>query len=205
MRNICKVPKCSRHCKGQGLCSRHYSQWLIHGKILDHTRYDSNEIIIKGNIAEIVLYNSKCKEKARAIIDAEDVERIKNYKWYLNNQGYVTTTIKSKKIRIQHLINNLESNRKVQIDHKDRDKLNNCKSNFRVCTHMENNWNSIKNKNNTTGFKGVFAAGEKWRSQIMANRKLYYLGTFKTKVEAVKAYNKAAIKHHGEFACLNNI
>jgi len=37
----------------------------------------------------------------------------------------------------------------------------------------------------------------------MTNRKSKFIGYFKDEIEAAKAYDKAAIKHHGEFAGLN--
>ena len=35
--------------------------------------------------------------------------------------------------------------------------------------------------------------------------KLIYIGRFKNKEEAAQAYNKAAIKYHGEFAFINKL
>ncbi|MCK5611795.1 hypothetical protein KAR91_58540 [Candidatus Pacearchaeota archaeon] len=43
----------------------------------------------------------------------------------------------------------------------------------------------------------------KWRVVILKDKKKYHIGYFDCKIEAAKAYNKAAIKYHGEFARLN--
>ena len=40
---------------------------------------------------------------------------------------------------------------------------------------------------------------------IKGNKKNIFLGSFKDKKDAAKAYNEAAIKYHGEFARLNII
>jgi len=170
------------------------------------TIYTPNEIIIKGDIAEIILYDVKGNERARCIIDVEDVEKVKGYKWHLQH-GYVSTYQKSGDISIQHIILGIKPDRKRMVDHRDRNKLNNRKFNFRVCTNTENTRNRTKPKTNTSGYKGIFWRKERkrWVVRISANKKEIYIGYFKDKIEAAMAYNRAAIKHHGEFACLNRI
>ena len=179
----------------------------LYGKILKRTKYDPNEIIIKGDIAEIILYNNKCEEVARTIIDAEDVERVNGYKWHMNGQGYAATRPKGEIIKLQHLITNVSANYNNQIDHKDRDRLNNRKSNFRFCTQADNAKNSTMPTNNTSGFKGVswLKNNKKWRARITLDNELISLGLFKDILNAARAYNKAALKYHGEFACLNKL
>ena len=64
------------------------------------------------------------------------------------------------------------------------------------------------NKNNTSGYKGVFKNVNKkfpWKACINVNCEKIYLGQFRTKEDAAKAYNEAAIKLHGFFARLNEI
>lgn len=197
---ICKIVGCNKKHDSHGYCGKHNMQIKRYGIILKRTIRDRNEIKIKNNIAEIILYNRKNKEVARAIIDVEDVERVKNYKWSLTPQGYVRTVLNGKDIKIQHILMG-----KGLIDHKDRNRLNNRKSNFRQCTTTENLRNRRKPKNNTSGYKGVWWNGVKWVSEIRINRKKLYLGAFKEKLDASMAYNRAAKKYFGEFACLNNL
>ena len=169
----------------------------------ERNQYDPNEIIIRGDIAEIVLYDKQCNEKARTIIDAEDVEKIKGYKWCFG-QGYAVTNTGGWFRHIQHLILGIEPSRTRIVDHRDRNPLNNRKSNFRFCTQAENLSNRPKPKNNTSGFKGVRKHRKKWQARIVINQTTTYLGTFKTRLEAAKAYNIACLKYHGEFACLDH-
>ena len=196
---------CNTKYYAKGYCKKHYRHIWKYGKILNRTRFDPNEIITKGGITEVVLY-SQNQEIARTTIDAEDVKKIKKHKWRVSD-GYAAANIKGKNVQIQHIIMGVKANWENQIDHKDRDRLNNRKSNFRFCTNAENTRNRKKPITNTSGFKGVswVKRDKKWRAAITINKKWIHLGVFKDKAEAAKAYNKAALKHHGEFAHLNEI
>lgn len=205
---ICKVKGCSGKHKSKGYCKKHYAQLLTYNKILERIIFDPNEIIIKGNIAEIVLYNIKCEEIDRAIIDSEDVKIIKKHKWCKDSLGYVATGSSGRlRTRIQHYIMGIKANKNHIIDHKDRNKLNNRKSNFRFCTNAENLRNRPKSSNNKSGFKGVFWSNQNksWQSQIGINGKSIHLGGFEDKRKAAIAYNIAATKYFGEFAYLNEV
>lgn len=203
----CKEDGCNGKCHSKGLCNKHYLQLWHHGKIFKRTKYDPNEIIIKGDIAEIVLYNNKCKEVARTTIDSEDVDKIKGYKWGLSDKGYVRTRLKKGMLQIQHIVLGVKPNRERQIDHRNRNPLINQKTNLRLCTAIGNNRNKSKPKNNKSGYKGVYwnKESKKWRAIIRVNKKAIHLGLFKDKTKAAVVYNEAAIKFHKEFACLNKL
>lgn len=53
------------------------------------------------------------------------------------------------------------------------------------------------------GIKGVSKSGNNYTANMMLNRKHIYLGSFSTIEEAARAYNRAAILYHGEYARLN--
>lgn len=92
-----------------------------------------------------------------------------------------------------------------QADHKNRNILDNRRSNLRVASNMQNQANRLKTKRSTSGYKGVswFKHLGKWRADIQKDGKLRYLGHFSDKVEAAKAYDRAALELFGEFALLN--
>ncbi len=151
---VCKVEGCNNKHHAKGYCSRHYMHICLYGKILKRTQYDRNEIIIKGDIAEILLYNSKCKEIVRTVIDTEDVPKIKEHKWRFSN-GYAKALVDGAHTGIPYIILGAAVVDGIQIDHKDRDKLNNRKANLRFCTNAQNCRNIGKPKNNTSGYKGI--------------------------------------------------
>lgn len=88
-----------------------------------------------------------------------------------------------------------------QVDHKDRNGLNNRWLNLRECTNSQNAANRGSQKNNKLGIKGVHKSkSEKYHAQIKVNGKRIHLGTFDTAEAATHAYQKAANKYFGKFA-----
>lgn len=54
---------------------------------------------------------------------------------------------------------------------------------------------------NTSGCRGIYYEGkfDRWRAQIIFQRKRYYLGTFKNKEDAIKARQRAEEELYGAF------
>ena len=91
------------------------------------------------------------------------------------------------------------------VDHVDGNGLNNQRANLRLATTSQNAINRGPQRDNTSGFKGVYwyKHDGKWRAQIRVNGKGYVLGCFSDPAEAARAYDIAAMELHGEFAWLN--
>jgi hypothetical protein len=149
-------------------------------------------------VIEIGLINSELK----TLIDEDDFELVSKHRWYLSKKGYAYT---APSVRIHRLIMRPASH--LQIDHINHNKLDNRKSNLRICTGEENARNCPISIRNTSGFKGVSSSLQNryriWRARIFFNKKEINIGSYKTKEEAAEAYNKMALKHYGEFAVLN--
>lgn len=92
------------------------------------------------------------------------------------------------------------------VDHR-RHSAGDAMYNLRIASPSQNQANSGRPKNNTSGFKGVgwSRAARKWRAFITVNHKQRHLGLFETKTDAAIAYNKAALVFFGSFAVLNAI
>ncbi len=145
-----------------------------------------------------------------ALIDDEDYTIVNLFKWYAKKAGnnwyaMTKTGLKEKQVNLlmHRLIMNLKPNERG--DHKDNSGLNNQKANMRKCTHSQNNRNSKKYKNASSIYKGVswHKRDRKWRARTTLNGKAIWLGSFKSEVEAAKAYDKFAKKNYGDFSNLN--
>jgi len=88
------------------------------------------------------------------------------------------------------------------VDHADLNRSNNCWSNLRESTQLQNTWNMPISKSNKSGFKGVSRRKDtgRWNAKIKANGKYLSLGCFDSPEQAAIAYKQAAIQFRGEFA-----
>jgi hypothetical protein len=87
---------------------------------------------------------------------------------------------------------------KQQIDHIDGNKQNNAISNLRDVNQTLNQQNRTKaRKDSSSGLMGVTKEGSKYKAQIKAHKKTFYLGMFQTAQEAFEAYKQAKLQLHG--------
>lgn len=125
----------------------------------------------------------------------------------LDGRGYLHVNILNRFVRVHRIVFFLRWRwAPSEVDHRDNDKLNNRISNLRAATRRQNSGNSSLGRNNTSGYRGVsFSSRSKmWHAQIKVNGRQTYLGRFSTPVEAARCYDRAARKHFGRFAKLNN-
>jgi hypothetical protein len=99
----------------------------------------------------------------------------------------------------------LEVDEKVKVDHRDHNGLNNQRGNLRSASVAQNTQYQRLSSANTSGFKGVGWSKryKNWEAGIQRKGKHFFLGSFKDKVEAAKAYDRAARRLFGRFALTN--
>lgn len=188
--------------KGVPYCKRHYLQMYRHGKILESTIYDRNEIIINDDYAIIKIKDKNQNPKDEAIIDVEDVEKIKDYKWYTSYGYCVTKGVESGSgIDIANVIFDDYDSR---FDHINHNRLDNRKINLRPVTAHQNAMNMGKKNTNTSGVTGIRQEDHcktiKWTATITHNYESKWLGSFESFDDAVKARLKEEIKLFGEYS-----
>jgi len=146
------------------------------------------------------------------LVDDADYGELSKHKWFANKMRGVyyaarwSRPIYGKRhiIPMHRQILGLEYGDPRQADHINHITLDNRHCNLRICTNQQNARNRKPNSNSSSIYKGVFYhQNKKWEAYITINRKRKHLGFFSNEQKAALAYNKAAKRYFGEFACLN--
>lgn len=92
----------------------------------------------------------------------------------------------------------------MQIDHKNRNGLDNSWPNLRLASPTQNSMNIGVDSRSGLGVKGVRFTKNGFEAHIGLGGKFTYLGRFKTVEEASSAYMAAELAAHPEFATAGN-
>jgi hypothetical protein len=148
-----------------------------------------------------------------AKVDPDDYERLRKYEWLTKkgkNSFYARRRVPTGKSKKEKLVYMHQMVVKVPkgmvIDHINQDGMDNRSDNLRPATYSQNLCNRKKRSGAMySKYKGVHwnKSHKKWAARITFEKKTIELGYYLSEIEAAKAYDRAAIKYHGEFACLN--
>jgi hypothetical protein len=133
-----------------------------------------------------------------ALVDDEDFEYLNQWKWYANKIGNTFYALRSihfykdgkrtgKAILMHREILNPENG--LDIDHINRNGLDNRRCNIRIVTRRQN----LQNRKNQAELIGSYIdhAHHNYRSSIFINGKAKFLGVYRNQQDAHKAYMKA--------------
>lgn len=141
-------------------------------------------------------------------VDDENYEELMKYNWYCEKEVFAVYryTKDHQRIFMHNQIMRPPVNKEV--DHIDHNRLNNCVSNLRNCTHSQNLGNQLPAKGRR--FKGVFkyyyrkkTQQQTWIASLESNGQIYNCGVFDNEIEAAVAYDRMARKVFGQYAYYN--
>ena len=125
---------------------------------------------------------------------------------WVNSSGYLQTEVSGKAFMVHRIIYEMHHGaipQGFQIDHRDLNPLNNKIENLRLATQSQNNINTRRPSNNTTGYKGVLATPNgKFQARLGYKGRKLYLGLFNTAEEAHECVVAKTKELYGEFSIL---
>jgi hypothetical protein len=162
-----------------------------------------NEYEVRGDVTAIFL-NSRKYGRMETLIATSDLERAKEFPgtWYpqydkTGNNFYVRGDMgrvdgKRKSPLLHRWILDVTDPIK-QVDHILHDTLDNCRWALNIVTSLENNQNSRRYRNNTSGYAGVswHKLGKQWEAHINLNGRRKYLGLYGDINDAIAARKDA--------------
>jgi hypothetical protein len=124
-----------------------------------------------------------------ALVDDADHALVSRWKWRLAPNGYARRST-YRGCMLMHRLVYGDVPAGLEVDHINRNKLDNRRANLRAVTHNVNQRNAPGGRNNTSGYKGVSydKARGKWRAATKHNGRHILIGRYSTPQEASAAY-----------------
>ena len=149
-----------------------------------------------------------------AKVDPADYKRLRGYEWLVKKgrnsfyaRRHAATAGKAEKETLVYMHQEIiEVPDGMVVDHINHDGMDNRSGNLRAASYSQNLCHRKKRPGTThSKYKGIYwkKKNRKWQACITFERKRIYLGYFENEIDAAKAYDRAAMKYHGEFASLN--
>ncbi len=145
-----------------------------------------------------------------AIVDRKSEGWISGVVWRCTRQGYVVWKLDERtQIRMHNVV--YGSRFGELVDHRNHNTFDNRRRNLRLADKIKNGHNMRKCRGRkgmptSSRFKGVrwHVKNKNWTAYINPPHSLKkHLGSFTSETQAARAYNTAARKYFGRFACLN--
>lgn len=137
--------------------------------------------------------------KAYTIVDAADADWVNQWHWGLTNNGYAQRGTLIGGVRRSHRLHRellgLVKGDGLEVDHINRDRLDNRRSNLRVVTRRENAQNMSSQRKSTSPHRGVWWGKHvnKWIAQIKVGGRARHLGCFDDEMEAARVAKEARL------------
>lgn len=143
------------------------------------------------------------------LVDYEDRDLVDTISWYAlkSRRTFYAVRKPSPKIRLhceigKRLFGSLMLTKIFEIDHINKDGLDNRRQNLRIATGAQNRANTQSRTKASSTYLGVHwnRHRRKWHAQIMQKSRKLHIGLFDDEKEAARAYDAKAREIHGAFA-----
>lgn len=195
----CSVPGCGRRHHSRGLCNAHRQQarkGQSPGPI--RPRVDHNDVIIEGDVAQLVLTNRQGLEVTRVMVDIQDLALVTEIRWGAQRaSGAIYAAGRTKNGRRYVLIHRLLMSPPpgMEIDHINGNSLDNRRANLRIVTHQENAQNVARRDRRAEHRNVAFIKSKRcWRAKIHVGGK-EYSKICKSEEEAIEVARQLRAKH----------
>ena len=154
----------------------------------------------------ITTKNKRAKQAVYIVlVDDADAAMYDRFSWNLmfKKNGKVEAvrrTVSNGAILLHRSLMSLVPGDGVQVDHINRNPLDNRRANLRVCTSRQNSYNVAKTRLSQLPRGVNRQISGRFVAVISVDHKNYCLGTYDTPEEASAAYQSKASELHGEFA-----
>lgn len=141
-----------------------------------------------------------CYDNSKFIFDTEDYDKVKEYCWRKDTNGYVVAydPYTRKTVWLHRVVMNCPDG--YEVDHIHHVVDDNRKSELRICKLQENALNKMTPSHNTSGHKNVQKKGDKWYVVI----KKKYIGRFESFEEACRIEEETEKQMYGEYSVYSN-
>lgn len=160
----------------------------------EHRHY-TNEYNIQSDFVQVFCYDTHGKCKGSFLVDYLDFYKIKDAHWKFDKDGYPFSE-KYGKLH-QYLMSTPKGH---EVDHINRNKKDNRRSNLNIVNRTNNNYNQNMQKNNTSGLVGVrpHKGQNSWDVELRCEG-IRYRKTFPTKLEAAIYRRKLELEYSRYF------
>jgi hypothetical protein len=155
-------------------------------------------------VKEVYLTNGR----GVALVDDEDYELVRHYSWRLSSRGYAVAwtpgSAEERRLVYMHrLLTGVPDD--LDVDHENRNKLDNRRFNLRWATTSQNIANRAKAEGCSSQYIGVSwdEGRQRWRAMVKKDGVAYNLGRFTDEEAAARARDRRALELFGKFAVLN--
>ena len=186
--------------EGKPYCRKHKARLVKTGSTELTRRKSTNTFGIVGDDLVITTKNGDL-----IFADADDAILLSKFSWSVSKAGYAAGQIAGRGVYMHRYIVGLDNCAGAVIDHKDGNRLNNRRSNLRICTQAENNRNHSITNNGKRVRVGVDETNSgKYSVRIGVDGKKIGLGSYLSLQEAVEVRVVAENKYHGIYGCENS-